>query len=255
MSPWEPPPRERSPANPRCDTKPPPRATISPRTASGAAEARRQDAAAKAGRRPPGGRSASRRMRPCSGGDALDSAMGEGEAGGAANAASRGAARGRGASRCRMRRGAPFPLMSPPQKSASRASRCLKTAGGQDARPPLFVFAARRKPPPTSWSRAARAGGHSRPLSGGVLEGPGLSLRSATVRCAAATGFSNDRSSSHFHFRSKQRNVGMSTRTIRGSCWVADRLRARPHGNPAVWLPLCWAIYVNAGRKVQRGAG
>ena len=133
--------------------------------------------------------------------------MGEGEAGGAANAASRGAARGRGASRCRMRRGAPFPLMSPPQKSASRASRCLKTAGGQDARPPLFVFAARRKPPPTSWSRAARAGGHSRPLSGGVLEGPGLSLRSGTVRCAAATGFSNDRSSSHFHFRSKQRNV------------------------------------------------
>ena len=48
-----------------------------------------------------------------------------------------GAGEGKGARRCRMRRRAPFPLMSHPQKTASRASRCQKTAGGQDARPPL----------------------------------------------------------------------------------------------------------------------
>lgn len=93
------------------------------------------------------GRSASRTMRPFSGGDALDSAMGEGEAGGAAHAASRGAARGRGASRCRMRRRAPFPLMSPPQSPASRASRCSKQREARMADLRFVVFAARRKPP------------------------------------------------------------------------------------------------------------
>jgi hypothetical protein len=51
-----------------------------------------------------------------------------------------------------------LPPDEPPQRPASRASGWQKTAGGQDARPPLFVFAARRKPPPTSWSRAALAG-------------------------------------------------------------------------------------------------
>jgi hypothetical protein len=41
MSPWEPPPLERSPGNPRRDTKPPPRASISIDAATRAAEARR----------------------------------------------------------------------------------------------------------------------------------------------------------------------------------------------------------------------
>ena len=53
----------------------------------------------------------------------------------------------------------PLPLMSPPQRPASRASRC---SGQREGRMPdlrFVVFAARRKPPPTSWSRAARAGG------------------------------------------------------------------------------------------------
>jgi hypothetical protein len=59
-----------------------------------------------------------------SGGDALDSVLRGGGSRGAANAASRGAARGRGARRCRMRRRAPFTLMSPPQRTASRVSRC-----------------------------------------------------------------------------------------------------------------------------------
>ena len=35
-----------------------------------------------------------------------------------------------------MRRRAPFPLMSPPQRSASRASRCSDQREGKDARPP-----------------------------------------------------------------------------------------------------------------------
>jgi hypothetical protein len=44
-------------------------------------------------------------------------------------------------------------------------------------------------------------------------------------------------------FEASRGMFGMSTRTIRGSCGVADRLRARPQSNPAGWLPLCWAIY------------
>ncbi len=106
------------------------------------------------------GRSASRRMRPAAAGMPSIPHSGEGEAGGAANAAPRGAARGRGASRCRMRRRAPFPLMSPPQRPASRASRCSEQREGRMPDLRFVVFAARRKPPPTSWSRAARAGGH-----------------------------------------------------------------------------------------------
>jgi len=130
-----------------------------------AAEARRQDAAARTGMMPSGRRQPpaplAARCRPRSGGDALDSAMGEGEAGGAANAASRGAARGRGARRCRMRRRAPFTLMSPPQRTASRASRCSVEREGRMPDLLLAVFAARRKPIPARWSRAARTGGHS----------------------------------------------------------------------------------------------
>ena len=164
MSPWEPPSRERSPANPGRDTKPPPQATISPRRASGAAGARRQEAAAKAGRRPSGGRlrplPLAARCGPSAAGRPSIPHSGEGEAGGAANAAPRGAARGGGASRCRMRRRAPFPLMSPPQRPASRASRCSEQREGRMPDLRFVVFAARRKPPPTSWSRAARAGGH-----------------------------------------------------------------------------------------------
>jgi len=63
-------------------------------------------------------------------------------------------ARRTGAKPCRRRKWAPH---RNPQK----------TAGRQDAGPPLFVFAARRKPSPTSWSRAAPAGGHrARPCDG-----------------------------------------------------------------------------------------
>jgi hypothetical protein len=163
MSPWEPPPRERSPSNPGRDTKPPPRASISPRAASGAAGARRQEAAAKAGRMPSGGRlrplPLAARCGPSAAGRPSIPHSGEGEAGGTAHAASRGAARGRGASRCRMRRRAPFPLMSPPQRSASRASRCQDQREGRMPDLRFVVFAARRKPLPTSWSRAAPAGG------------------------------------------------------------------------------------------------
>jgi hypothetical protein len=122
------------------------------------------DAADEAGRMPSGGRL---RPLPLAARCGLSAAgrpsiphSGEGEAGGAANAASRGAARGRGASRCRMRRRAPFPLMSPPQRPASRASRYSEQWEGRMPDLRFVVFAARRKPPPTSWSRAARAGGH-----------------------------------------------------------------------------------------------
>jgi len=56
-----------------------------------------------------------------------------------------------------MRRRAPFNLMSPPQKTASRASRCSEEREGRMPDLLLAVFAARRKPLTTSWSRAARA--------------------------------------------------------------------------------------------------
>jgi hypothetical protein len=106
------------------------------------------------------GCSASRTMRPTAAGMPSIPLWGRGEAGGAANAASRGAARGRGASRCRMRRRAPFPLMSPPQKAASRASRCSDQREGRMPDLRFVVFAVRRKPRTTSWSRAAPAEGH-----------------------------------------------------------------------------------------------
>jgi hypothetical protein len=79
MSPWEPPPRQRCSARQDRDAKPPPRASIFIKAASTAAEARRhgcrrcrwQDAFW----RPLAAASASRTMRPFSGGDALDSAL------------------------------------------------------------------------------------------------------------------------------------------------------------------------------------
>jgi len=184
MSPWEPPPRERSPSNPGGDTKPPPRASISHRAAARAAGARRQEAAAKAGRMPSGGRlrplPLAARCGPSAAGRPSIPHSGEGEAGGAANAASRGAARGRGARRCWMRRRAPFPLMSPPRRPASRASRCSNQREGRMPDLRFVVFAARRKPPTTSWSRDARAGGH-RTLTRRGNRGPRLSRGAAMV--------------------------------------------------------------------------
>ena len=106
------------------------------------------------------GRSASRTMRPFSGGDALDSALRGGGSRGRGECRTAGGGEGEGASRCRMPRRAPYPLMSPPQRPASRASRCSEQREGRMPDLRFVVFAARRKPPTTSWSRAARAGGH-----------------------------------------------------------------------------------------------
>jgi hypothetical protein len=77
----------------------------------------------------------------------------------------------------------PLPLMSPPQRPASRASHC---SGQREGRMPdlrFVVFAARRKPPPTSWSRAARAGGH-RTLTRRGNRGPRLSRGASMVTAA-----------------------------------------------------------------------
>jgi len=54
----------------------------------------------------------------------------------------------------------PFPLMIPPQRPASRASRCKDQREGRMPALRFVVFTARRKPPPKSRSRAVRAKGH-----------------------------------------------------------------------------------------------